>query len=120
MPEGRELAEDDELAAAFEVLLRYKELAGPPLEDFRSQKNRSEDARLLVTPTQQDAAVLKKHQMTFSELCIVSQVQLQEPAETASIAVEPAAGERCERCWRWYEAMSSVADLCGRCHSALG
>jgi isoleucyl-tRNA synthetase len=119
MPEGKRLDESDELAAAFATMLRYKEQAGPALEEFRAQKHRSEDARLRVAPATADAAVLDRFRDSFAELCIVSQVDLLPPADEARIEVAEASGQRCERCWRWYESMSQTADLCVRCHSAV-
>ena len=56
-------------------------------------------------------------------LFIVSEVELRPSGDdTSSIAIERAAGVKCERCWRIVPKVSSEpasAGLCDRCQDAL-
>lgn len=119
IPAGKLMDDDDARLERWRVLLRYKELAGPALEEFRTKKHRSEDARLVVQPTRGDADILRERPETFASLCIVSQVEIAPAVAEPTVSVEAARGTRCERCWRWYESMSETPDLCHRCHDAL-
>jgi rRNA maturation endonuclease Nob1 len=58
----------------------------------------------------------------LAELFIVSTVTIDEESgsETPEISVTQAPGARCERCWKWYETMSTQEpELCQRCGDAV-
>jgi isoleucyl-tRNA synthetase len=124
LPEGRRLDEEGELGRRFAILLRYREAATRALERFRAEKHRSEDALVTIRPLAGDRAALAGHLEDLAELFIVSRVALaaedaggQEP----ELEVSHAPGDRCQRCWKWYEAMAPDApELCRRCSAAVG
>jgi isoleucyl-tRNA synthetase len=121
LPEGKPLAADSELATAWQVLLAYREGANKAIEVFRAQKNKSVDARVVVTPRAADRALLEAHLGDLPGLFIVSQVELAASAAAEpSFVVEHARGERCARCWQWYESLAAdPADVCRRCAQAV-
>ena len=120
LPLGKAIEEGDPLAATFEVLLRYRMLALGELEPFRAQKHRSEDAVLAVTPAPDDLDVLRANEALLADLCIVSQVEIGEPGGGEPwVEIREAAGEKCERCWRYYVEMTAGDELCERCTSAV-
>ena len=58
----------------------------------------------------------------LTELCIVSRLDVLAGGTALVARVEPAAGRRCARCWKWSEDPSPSAtkpDLCARCASVL-
>jgi isoleucyl-tRNA synthetase len=60
---------------------------------------------------------LKQIESFLPAFFIVSQVEL-KPMDTLSIAILPACGTKCERCWLYAEEVGRHADhptLCGRC-----
>jgi isoleucyl-tRNA synthetase len=120
MPRGRRIAERDELAGDYAVLMRYRELVSAALEPFRAAKHRSEDARVTIRPAADDAELLARRAGELADLFIVSAVELGEPASgEPEIEVAEASGERCERCWRYHEVMSDNPELCRRCADAV-
>jgi isoleucyl-tRNA synthetase len=74
--------------------------------------------------------LLREHEAFLPELFIVSQVELAEGPlpETPllpglGVAVAPAAGEKCARCWNYRLDVGSVPaypGACGRCADVLG
>ena len=81
------------------------------------------EARVLLTASGDLAALLEQHAAELPALFIVSQVELKRAAEGFSVAVDRAAGEKCERCWR-YTTDTGVdrryPTVCGRCAQAVG
>jgi isoleucyl-tRNA synthetase len=119
LPKGTLLADDDEAVTTWNTLRKYRDLSGKALEEFRAQKNRSEDACLTIHAPEEDREVLRKSLQTFANLTIVSKVVLGDESD-GRIEVSAAPGSRCERCWRWYEEMSETSnDLCLRCAGAM-
>jgi isoleucyl-tRNA synthetase len=57
------------------------------------------------------------------ELLNVSQLEIQlEGAETIAVAVQRAAGQKCERCWHWETDVGSNSahpTICARCVAAI-
>ena len=119
LPTGSLLAEDDPSVKTWNTLRKYRDLCGKALEEFRAQKNRSEDACLTIHAPEADRKILEASLETFANLTIVSKVVLGSGTD-GGIDVSAAPGSRCERCWRWYEEMSESADdLCIRCCAAI-
>jgi len=83
-------------------------------------------ARVVLTAAGEALAFLQRYAHALPMLFIVSEVEVrpgteESPGEIA-IAVERAAGVRCERCWRYVDTVSSdpaTAGLCARCQGAL-
>ncbi len=119
IPTGKRLADDAPEALTWSTLRKYRDLSGSALEEFRAAKHRSEDACLTIHPPSEDRAILQASLETFANLAIVYKVVLGD-GDDGRIEVSPAPGNRCERCWRWYETMASdPVDLCVRCADAM-
>jgi len=54
----------------------------------------------------------------LEEVCLVSGVEVAGGAEAIEVAVFPAEGQKCERCWKHSESVGKKKEhptLCGRC-----
>jgi isoleucyl-tRNA synthetase len=112
-----------------ERLLRVRDEVNAALEEQRKQKviGNSLGARVTLTASGPLADLLEEHRANLPTLFIVSDVALhlgaREGADTVTIAVEKAAGIKCERCWRYVASVRSEpewAGLCDRCVESLG
>ena len=118
-PTGRALAPDDPLAADFAVLRAWRERVTKALEPFRAAKHKSIDAKVTLRAPAGDHAVLVRHADELADLFIVSAVAVEE-ADAPAVDVVEHGGLRCERCWKWFEALArEPADVCVRCADAL-
>jgi isoleucyl-tRNA synthetase len=97
--DAAKLADWDELIAAREPVLKA-------LEEARQAKQigTSLEARVRMAATE----LLRRYEKDLPALFIVSQVVLDS---SDSIIVERASGEKCERCWKYSEAVGSDADF---------
>jgi len=119
MPSG----EPAEANADWETLLGYREAVGKQLEEFRAQKNKSLDARVTVKPPTAHRALLESRTRILADVLIVSDIVLSSEdaaGDTPEFTVENHDGSRCERCWKWYAALSAKHDdICERCSAAV-
>jgi isoleucyl-tRNA synthetase len=120
---------DDALAAKWERLLAARAVVTKALEEARQRGviGHSLDARVRLVPSDGLRPLLSEQAGTLPALLIVSQVELAAtPAgngHTAqspdlAVAVEPARGAKCARCWNYSEAVGAAPDhpeLCERC-----
>ena len=109
------------------------DLASLMLGAGRRQKVEELLARLDDLPPQGPALAAKLRGVDLAELCITSAatVRAGTPPESAfalpdvpgiGVVVGPAAGERCERCWRVLPEVGHVAghdELCQRCAEVI-
>jgi isoleucyl-tRNA synthetase len=103
------------------------------LEEARQAKRirGSLEARVSLRATDSLAPVLEQYRDLLRYLFIVSDVQLGGAARPdlrsteipgLEIAVEPAAGKKCERCWNYSPRVGSFPDypgVCERCYPVL-
>jgi len=111
------------LAEAYATVLGVRELVNGALEDARASKiiGKSQEAAVSLRAPADTVAVLQERGVdALAELFIVSKVTLIEADEIA-VVVEPAAGEKCPRCWNHRELGSDPAhpDVCPRCAAVL-
>ena len=125
-----------ELAERWDRLLELREGVMKALELARAEKRigKSLDAKVTVyAPDEEVYDFLTSFSRELPTVFIVSQVNLVngeapagvelDPDAPIAVAVEAAAGEKCDRCWNF--TLEPVADgeggcLCPRCHSVLG
>jgi isoleucyl-tRNA synthetase len=77
---------------------------------------------VILTPAANTPKAVLSEREQFQELMNVSQFVVTDAAETESIKVEHAEGQKCERCWHWETDVGSHVPhptLCGRCVKAL-
>ncbi|MGH7789337.1 MAG: isoleucine--tRNA ligase [Candidatus Binatia bacterium] len=120
---------DDALAARWERLLAARSVVTRALEDARKAGTigHSLDARVRLAPSDDLRPLLDAECDNLPAFLIVSQVELAhglgEAAHSAqspdlAVAVEPARGAKCGRCWNFSEAVGADAahpELCERC-----
>ena len=83
-----------------------------------SEFTKSQAARVVATvPAEMYAQLTGDKSVDLAEFYIVSEVELAEGDEL-SVTVEPAHGEKCERCWNYRTGV--IGGLCPRCREALG
>lgn len=120
------LPDADALAAlteSFSEVIAVREAVTKALEEARAAKtvNKSQEAVVAVTAPAETLAVLSAYDKTvFEELFIVADVTFAEGDEL-SVAVAPATGEKCPRCWN-FRALGGNPhhpDVCKRCGDAL-
>jgi isoleucyl-tRNA synthetase len=133
-PKAEDLAAmaDAELAQRWDTLLTLREQVLARIEPLRKSKEigSSLQAKVVVSATTQELATLEPYAKELPMLFIVSEVELRRvPADVEAnseasprITIERAGGVKCERCWRYVQALSSDpswAGLCERCQDAL-
>ncbi len=116
----------DELRAGITVsedkwnrLLKFRELTRPALEEAKIGS--SLGAKLTLTAPGEDYALLREYAASLPAIFIVSQVDVQEGPE-AKVAVSPADGVKCERCWKYTCDVGSDAHYptaCAFCAAAV-
>jgi isoleucyl-tRNA synthetase len=123
---------DDTLAAKWDSLLEARTVVTKALEEARKQDiiGHSLDARVRLRAAGQLWQLLAEQEGLLPALLIVSQVELLTSSDGAtkagvdglSVEVEPARGEKCNRCWNYREDVGQSMQhptLCGRCVSAV-
>ncbi len=123
---------DRDLVQRWTKLMTVREAVLAEIEPLRKGKQigSSLQAKVILSATTPELAFLEQHARDLPMLFIVSEVELRpapsdvEAASEASsrVAIERAAGVKCERCWRYVRAVSNDAawaGLCERCQDAL-
>jgi isoleucyl-tRNA synthetase len=81
------------------------------------------EARLVLRASGDLATLLERYASELAALFIVSQVEVKRATEgELSVTVERAAGEKCERCWKYTTDTgvdSRYPTVCGRCAKAV-
>jgi isoleucyl-tRNA synthetase len=117
---------DAGLLAQWDALVAVRDAVLAKIEPLRKDKQigSSLQARVVLTGPAAVLAPLQAHARALPMLFIVSEVDVRAAAGDAPLAVsiERARGVKCERCWRYVDAVSSDpawAGLCERCQEAL-
>ncbi len=124
-----DLPRDEALFARWEKLFDVRAAVTKALEDARraDRIGHSLDALVRLRAAGALGSLLREYLSELPTVFIVSQVEWDEslPPEAASpilpelcIAVEPARGKKCERCWNFSQSVGSNAahpGLCARC-----
>jgi isoleucyl-tRNA synthetase len=93
------------------------------LEEARQAKliGKSLEARVRITVPEGEFSLVAAHSAALPELFIVSQVEI-EKGEALKVVVDRAAGEKCERCWKYSTAVGQderFPTVCDTCSAAL-
>jgi isoleucyl-tRNA synthetase len=127
-PDARDVdaLQDEELAARWERLKTVRDAVNISLEAKRKDKTigTSLGAKVTLRAGGETAALLERYRHDLPMLFIVSQVDLQTggPEDTLEVSVTRAEGEKCARCWRVVDSVSTDAGtegLCDRCVGAV-
>jgi len=100
-------------------IIAIRDAVNGALEAARNAKEigKSLEAKVALTVSAEDAFVAELEAEYLADLLIVSQVEVSVGSEL-SVAVSPAEGEKCQRCWKNHIKVGSHADhpgLCPRC-----
>jgi isoleucyl-tRNA synthetase len=111
---------------AWAALFKMRETALAELEKARQSKliGKALEAKIVLSPGANDAAICQEHRESLRELLNVSQLDLAEPlaADAPKVLVTKADGQKCERCWHWETDVGthvSHPTICGRCAEAI-
>jgi len=131
-PTGADVAAlaDPDLVERWNRLTAIRDQVLGAIEPLRKDKQigSSLQAKVLLTATPDDFALLKRYEKQLPMLFIVSQVEVSAGTGAAAedgkpgITIGRAAGVKCERCWRYVPAVSADPawlGLCERCQDAL-
>ena len=108
---------------AYRAMLAFRDAVTAAFEKERAAGTytKTQEVRVEATvPAEMLAELSGETAADLAEICIVSEVALAEGAELA-VSVEPAHGERCERCWNYRElgADEKHPHLCARCAAVV-
>jgi len=121
---------DEAVLARWQGLLEVRAVVTKALEEARAQKRvaGSLEARVRLAAPEAALLPLREHEAksasfpgNLANLFIVSRVEL-AAGEPLAVAVEPAAGAKCERCWTFSENVGRLqahAGVCERCAAVL-
>lgn len=130
MPEAVDYPEFKELAAKWDKIMELRDDVLKALEEARNAKTigKSLEAKVALYVNDDYKALFETDAIDFAQLFIVSKFELggtpaEAPAnslalEHASVVVEKADGEKCERCWTISETVGTSEahpTLCERC-----
>jgi isoleucyl-tRNA synthetase len=127
-PEAEDInaLQDEELAARWERLKSVRDAVNISLEAKRKDKTigTSLGAKVTLRAGGETAVLLERYRNDLPMLFIVSQVDLHTggPEDTLEVSVTRAEGEKCARCWRVVDTVSTDAGtegLCDRCVGAV-
>ena len=113
----------DEDMAKWARIAALRTAVNGALETARADKTigKSLEAEVDLTVTAEDAFLAHMDAAVVADLFIVAQVRVDVGAEW-SVAVRPAAGAKCARCWKVLPAVGSDSehpDLCPRCAAVV-
>ena len=114
---------DHALVESWQVLVGLRERVLAKIEPLRKNKEigSSLQAKVVISESRQILPQLERYARHLPMLFIVSEVELRL-GDNPDIAIERAAGVKCERCWRIVPAVSNEpawAGICDRCQDAL-
>jgi isoleucyl-tRNA synthetase len=123
---------DRELLDRWGKLIAIREHVLAEIEPLRKNKQigSSLQAKVVISATTAELAVLEPYAKQLPMLFIVSEVELRKAPDDVEahgearprVTIERASGVKCDRCWRYVPAVSTEpawAGLCDRCQDAL-
>jgi len=131
--EGKSI-EDEALLQRWLVLRNFRDTVLVALEQMRQVKKigKSLEAKVVIAARGTLLEILNLYRAGLKELLNVSQVTVESTSNSAGdgaavIAIEPADGTKCERCWNYYADDGPLhvrpygpwPVVCGRCANAL-
>ena len=117
-----------DLAVEWDTLMKVRDEVNAALEQKRKDKviGNSLSAHVTLTAAGATGDLLERHRAQLPMLFIVSELDLRigAPGDTdhLAVAVDKAAGVKCERCWRYVPSVRTEPDwagICDRCVEAL-
>ena len=103
----------------WEEIIKTRDTVNAALEQARNEKKigKSLEAKVILGLRKEDAFFAEMNPEELADILIVSQVET-EMVDLSVANVEPAQGQKCERCWKVLPSVGSDAKhstLCPRC-----
>ncbi len=122
-PVANEKYENKELEEKWNKILLIKEEVAKALELARINKiiGHSLNAKVIINADKENYEFLNNKAELLQEVFIVSEVEIKE-ADELKIDVQPAEGEKCERCWMYSTTVGEDKEnptICHKCSEAL-
>ena len=120
--------ENHELEEKWNHILELKEMVAKVLEVARAEKvfGHSLNAKVTLFAEEKEYKFLKENQEQLTTVFIISDLQvenkLEDQKEKITVKVEPAEGEKCERCWKYSTTVGEDKEnptICHRCSEAI-
>ena len=110
---------DDAAMERWDTIIKLRDTVNSALEAARNEKKigKSLEAKLVLTVPAAETALDKMDAEELADIFIVSQAELKK-GDDWKVEVEPAQGQKCERCWKVLPTVgsdSSHPTLCPRC-----
>ena len=124
-PEAKTYKNEVELREIFDLFFGIKNDVYKALEEARNEKiiGKSLEAKVFLKLRDEDKETLKPILTTLKQLFIVSYVVLTAEElpkyEYCGVQVQKFEGERCERCWNYFNEIDLTDHLCPRCHEIV-
>ncbi len=124
-PEVKKYKDSQEIKEVFELFFGIKNDVYKALEEARADKiiGKSLEAKVFLKLRDEDKETLKPILSNLKQLFIVSDVVLTTEDVTkyeyCCVQVQKFEGERCERCWNYFNEIDLTGNLCPRCHSII-
>ena len=114
-----EYALDDAEMAKWDRIIAVRTVVNGVLEAARAEKKigKGLEASVDLTVTAEESFLAEMEPQALADLFIISQVTV-TVGEAVSAAVEPAAGEKCQRCWKVLPTVNAEG-LCPRCAGVI-
>ena len=124
-PEAKTYKDEVEIKEIFELFFEIKNDVYKALEEARNEKiiGKSLEAKVFLNLRDEDKETLKPILTKLKQLFIVSDVILTPDElpkyEYCEVKVQKFDGERCERCWNYFNEIDLTEHLCPRCHEII-
>ncbi len=125
MPEKTGVALDADFVATWDRIHETRDIVKKAIEVEVKAKNirASLEAKVVLTAAGEQYDFLKKVEDELAAAFIVSQVEIVKADDgEMTVSVQPADGEKCERCWSFSNTVGSNANhptLCARCAAVI-
>ncbi len=116
---------DEAAMERWNKVIKLRDVVNQALETARNEKKigKSLEAKIVLTVPAFETALDGMDADTLADILIVSQAELQKSGmNVLKVDVEPAQGQKCERCWKVLPTVGSDAKhpaLCPRCASVV-
>jgi isoleucyl-tRNA synthetase len=116
---------DEAVGGRWNRLLEFREAVNKAMEAAKEAGTikKPQAARVVVSAPPEPYRLLRDYEDQLAKIFVVSQAALRNGEQSeVRVTVEPAPGERCERCWLVLPTVGTIADhptLCDRCAAAV-
>ena len=124
-PKVKEYKKSEELMEMWNLFFNIKNDVYKALEEARNEKTigKSLEAKVYINLLDEDKETLKPILPNLKQLLIVSDVVISAEDlpryEYCEVKVSKFTGERCERCWNYFNENEITDGICNRCHEVV-